>query len=243
MYGRREGMDAMMSSPYTSGMVSQPISVLLVDDNQRFRYGLQTLLDFYGATGTLKCRVVGHAASVDQALRLALEQTPALVLLDLELSQDNGIEFLTKQQTLENRSKVLVLSAHREDEWVFRAMQAGAAGYLFKDHLVNHLWEAITTVMRDQIYLSPEVATSFFRLFHFYSGRSFPTHPPVNLTEREQEVLHWLVQGASNDAIAKHLHITVATVKAHLTGIFEKLGVTSRTQAIVKALKLGLVTA
>jgi DNA-binding NarL/FixJ family response regulator len=136
---------------------------------------------------------------------------------------------------------VLVLSAHREDEWVFRAMQAGASGYVYKDCVASQLCEAIATVMKDKVYLAPEVATSFFRLFHFYAGRSLRAAQTACLSDRERQVLHWLVQGASNEEISQRLYVTVATVKAHLTSIFEKLGVRSRTQAIVKALKMGLV--
>lgn len=220
----------------------QPISILLVDDQHRFRKGLQTLLDFYNNNGAFRFNIVGEAASADQALKLALEQHPALILLDLEIPPSDGISVLLSLGEYSYKGKVLVLSAHREDEWVFRAMQAGANGYVFKDHIASHLCEAIATVMNNEIYLSPEVATHFFRLFHFYAGRSLQASQSLHLTEREREVLHWLVQGASNEEIARHLYITVATVKAHLTAIFEKLKVTSRTQAIVKALKLGLVS-
>jgi len=221
----------------------QPISILLVDDEQRFRQGLRTLLGFYNGNGNLRFDIVGEAASVDQALNLTVEQRPALILLDLELPPSDGVTALIRLGELPYKGKVLVLSAHREDEWVFRAMQAGACGYVFKDRLATQLCEAIATVMRDEVYLSPEVATHFFRLFHFYAGRSLQACQAIHLTEREQEVLNWLVQGASNEEIAQHLYITVATVKAHLTAIFEKLAVNSRTQAIVKALKLGLVCA
>lgn len=222
---------------------SMPISVLLVDDQQAFRRGLRTLLDFYTVSGPLQFTIVGEAASAEQAVKLAIEQHPALVLLDLELAQGDGVSVLTQLELNNYRGKALVLSAHHQDEWIFRAMQAGARGYVCKDQLATQLCEAIATVLRDEVYLAPEIATSFFRLFHFYAGRSLQACQSLHLTEREQEVLHWLVQGASNEAIAKHLHITIATVKAHLTAIFEKLQVTSRTQAIVKALKLGLVTA
>lgn len=221
----------------------QPVSILLVDDEQRFRKGLQTLLDFYNNSGALRFNIVGEAASVDQALTLAVEQHPALILLDLEIPPSDGVTALLRLGEVSYKGKVLVLSAHREDEWVFRAMQAGAYGYVFKDRLANQLCDAIATVMNNEIYLPPEVATHFFRLFHFYAGRSLQASQAFHLTEREREVLHWLVQGASNEEIAQRLYITVATVKAHLTAIFEKLKVTSRTQAIVKALKLGLVCA
>ncbi|CAA9246468.1 Two-component transcriptional response regulator, LuxR family [uncultured Coleofasciculus sp.] len=222
---------------------TRPISIILVDDDQRFRKGLHTLLDFYNTNGTKRFEVVGEAASVDQALNLTIEQHPALILLDLELPPSDGVTALIRLGELQYKGKVLVLSAHHEDEWVFRAMQAGASGYVFKDRIATQLCDAIATILNDEVYLSPEVATHFFRLFHFYAGRSLQAKHTIHLTEREQEVLHWLVQGASNEEIAQHLYITVATVKAHLTAIFEKLKVTSRSQAIVKALKLGLVCA
>lgn len=219
----------------------QTVSVLLVDDEPRFRQGLKTLLDFYSSSRCLNLTVVGEAATVEQALKLAAEQHPTLLLLDLELSGGDGIQVLVKLSELAVRGRTLVLSGHREDEWIFRAMQAGAAGYVVKDQLATELCEAITTVIRGDVYLSPELATRFFRLFHFYAGRTAQACKEIHLTDREQEVLHWLVQGASNEEISARLYITVATVKAHLTAIFEKLSVSSRTQAIVKALKLGLV--
>ncbi|AGY59589.1 response regulator [Gloeobacter kilaueensis] len=224
-------------------MVTAALSILLVDDEQRFRQGLRTLLNFYSSAGPTTFEIVGEAASVEQAMVLVGEQRPALVLLDLELARGDGVALLEQLREGSYHGKVLVLSAHQEDDWVFRAMQAGACGYVFKTHLASQLGEAIATVMRDEIYLPPEVATQFFRLFHYYSGRSLQARSQIHLTEREQEVLYWLVRGASNEEIAKNLYITIATVKAHLTAIFEKLQVTSRTQAIVAALKLGLVQA
>ncbi|AFY42414.1 response regulator transcription factor [Nostoc sp. PCC 7107] len=219
------------------------ISVLLVDDEPHFRKGIRTLLNFYTNSSGLGLNVVGEAASVEQAVKLTAEQHPALILLDLELPPEDGIMALQRLGELSYNGKVLILSAHQQDEWIFRAMQAGACGYVFKDQLATQLCEAITTVINHQVYLPPDVATAFFRLFHYYTGHSLNSnHSSIHLTEREQEVLNWLVQGASNEQIAGNLYITVATVKAHLTAIFDKLSVTSRTQAIVKALKLGLVS-
>lgn len=223
-------------------IATQVVSILLVDDDPKFREGLRTLFNFYSNSGSWRYEIVGEAATVDQAVNLAHQQHPTLILLDLELPQKDGITALLKLRESSQPSKVLVLSAHRQDEWIFRAMQAGARGYLFKDQLVNQLCQAINTIVNNEIYLAPEVTTQFFRMFHFYNGRSFSECKSHALTEREQEVLYWLVQGLSNEEISKHLYVTVATVKAHLTAIFEKLKVTSRTQAIIKALKLGLVS-
>ena len=222
--------------------LSPPLSLLLVDDEPQFRQGLRTLLEFYSFKGLGSVQVVGEAASPSQALKLAVEQHPALMLLDLELAGEDGLSVLLELRERAYAGKILVLSAHREDEAVYRAMQAGANGYVFKQSLASQLCEAIATVMGGEIYLSQEVVTGFFRMFNFYAGHSLQACRQINLTEREQEVLHWLVQGESNEAIANHLYVTVATVKAHLTAIFSKLTVKSRTQAIVKALKLGLVS-
>ncbi|MEM9117478.1 MAG: response regulator transcription factor [Cyanobacteria bacterium P01_F01_bin.56] len=219
-----------------------PISILLVDDNPEFRRGLCTLLDFYCSTSNVQLKVVGQAASATQALSLAKEQKPTLILLDLEMEQSDGIQFLHDYSQIMPNGKVLVLSGHAEDEWVYKAMQAGARGYLVKQHLSTQLYQAIDTVMREQIYLAADIAAGFFRLFHFYSGQSLKTTSTIHLTEREKDVLQCLAEGNSNADIAQRLFLEVGTVKFYLRDIFAKLGVENRTQAALKALKLGIVS-
>lgn len=220
----------------------QLVSIVLVDDQPLFRKGLQTLLKFYSDSGSQRIQIIGEAESINQALKLVTKQNPTLILLNLELSDVNdNLGSLLRCRELFDQTKVLALSAHREDEWIFRVMQAGAKGYVFKHCVAQQLCNAIATVLNDEIYLPPEAATSFFRMFHLHTGRSLQAATKLKFTEREQEVLEWLVQGESNETIAQHLYITVATVKAHLTSIFEKLNVRSRSQAIIKALKLGIV--
>jgi DNA-binding NarL/FixJ family response regulator len=214
------------------------LTVLIVDDDDRFRQGLTTFLSFASVDRSIA--VVGEATHVDRALALAHQQQPDLILLDMELADGNGITTLTKLKNTAYHGKILILSGHQEDEWIFRAMQAGASGYVFKSRVANQLGEAIDTVMRSEIYLPTEVASRFFRLFQAATDCSEQTHQQLHLTEREREVLYWLTQGASNYQISQQLYVTVATVKAHLTSVFEKLNVTSRTQAIVAAVKLGL---
>ncbi|MEM8642849.1 MAG: response regulator transcription factor [Cyanobacteria bacterium P01_G01_bin.54] len=230
-----------MNSVINSVMPSPQVSILLVDDEPRFREGLRTLLTFYAAPHDLNLHIIGEAATVDQTLAIASQRQPQLVLLDLELPTDSGIETLLQLRQQQYTGKVLVLSAHEEEEWIFAAMQAGAQGYVFKEKATRELPPAIQTVMAGQIYLSPDVATCFFRRFQSLSEGTLQSVRALALTEREQEVLHWLVQGESNAAIARRLYVTVATVKAHLTSIFEKLAVRNRSQAIVKAMRLGLV--
>jgi DNA-binding NarL/FixJ family response regulator len=223
--------------------LTRVISVLLVDNEPRFLQGLRTMLDFYNTSGSLQFNVVGEAASWEQAISLTTKQQPSLILLDMDLSPepDEGITLLMKLRRLLYSVKVLVLSAHREDKIIFQAMQAGACGYMLKEQVPSQLHAAITMIVDDKIYLCPEVVTCFFRMFHSYAGQSMKNYNAVNLTNREREVLKLLAEGVCNEKIAQSLYISVATVKAHLTSIFEKLGVKSRTLAIVKALKLGIV--
>jgi DNA-binding NarL/FixJ family response regulator len=214
---------------------------LIVDDDERFRQGLRTLLQWFSSENFCSKIVVEEAALPEEALRATERYRPSLILLDLELPQSSGITVLNKLQDLPFQTKVLILSAHQDEQRVFEAMRMGAGGYVFKSRLSTHLSLAIATVLNGEVYLPPEVATRFFRFFQEQVRHSHVVQRQARLTEREYEVLCWLVKGASNDEIACHLYVTVATVKAHLTAIYEKLQVTSRTQAIVAALKMGLV--
>ncbi|MEH2119259.1 response regulator transcription factor [Nostoc sp.] len=223
--------------------MDQLLPVLLVDDDQDFRQELHILLNFYSNNGQLPLEVVAEAASVDQAVNFATKKQPSLILLDLGLTSGNGIATLMRLKEIGFIGKVLILSNHQEDDAIFIAMQAGAAGYILKNRLVTQLCEAIATALKSEIYLPTEVASGFFRRFWADSEASVLTRQKLQITEREQEVLHWLLQGDSNKKIAKRLYITVATVKAHLTSIFKKLQVTSRTQAVVTAFKFGLILA
>lgn len=230
-----------MSTELPPPSIHASISVVLVDDEPQFRAGLRSLLEFYPLPGNPTIRIVGEAGNLTQALELVEALQPQLVVLDLELPDGTGIEVMVRLREKDYTGQILVLSAHEEAQWVFTAMQAGAKGYVFKETAGAHLATAIQMVMAGQVYLSPEVATCFFERFQFLNQNTLPLVRDLDLTDREQEVLHWLVQGESNSAIAAHLYVTVATVKAHLTSIFEKLAVNNRTQAIVKALRLGLV--
>lgn len=222
--------------------MNKQISILLVDDEERFRQGLRTLLNFY-STSALPISVIGEADCVEQVVKLVIQKNPDLILLDLELVNSDGMTAMERLKDISYSGKVLVLSAHQEDQWIFQAMQKGAAGYVFKSRVANQLCDAINTVLKSEIYLPPEAASGFFRCFQQNANSVYKASSQLHLTEREQEVLQLLTQGASNEEIAKNLYVTVATVKAHLTNIFEKLKVTSRTQAIVAAIKLGLVQA
>ena len=240
----RETVSVPISASFIpSNPQCQTISILLVDDDAQFRQGVRTLIDFCNAKGGHTFTVVGEAISGTQATTLIQQKQPHLVLLDVELSNGHldGLNTLAQLQKDAHHPKVLMMSERQDDHVIFKCMQGGAFGYVSKSHIATQLYDAITTVLSNQIYLAPNSVTSFFRIFHFHAGRSLRACPSVHLSPREHEVLSFLVEGSSNQAIAKALYISVATVKAHLTSIFEKLSVKSRTQAIVAALKLGLV--
>lgn len=225
----------------TSVDQTKPLSTLLVEDDRQFRAGIRTLLSFC----QIQDRVINAIWEADRpalALSLVKQHTPDLILIDMELNEGDGLALLQQLQDSNASSKTLVLSGHQEDYWIYQAMQSGADGYVFKSQVSQQLLDAIASIMQNQIYLPPEVATGFFRRFQ-KTQASLPSQigQPCNLSDREREVLYWLVQGASNEEVAKQLYISVATVKAHLTNIFLKLQVTSRTQAIVAAIKMNLV--
>lgn len=232
-----------MLTQVTQTKKTQTISVLLVDDEQQFRAGVRTFLSC-SQIQDRAIKVIGAADYPALALSLIKQYSPDLILIDMELTEGDGLSLLQQlrdSNTL-SRTRTLVLSSHQEDYWIYQAMQLGANGYVFKSQVSQQLLDAIATVMQNQIYLPSEVATGFFRRFQ-KTQASLPLQlgQPCNLSHRENDVLYWLVQGASNDQIAKQLYITVATVKVHLTNIFLKLQVTSRTQAIVAAIRMNLI--
>ena len=220
---------------------TKTISVLLVNNEQQFRAEVRTFLNC-SQIQDRAIEVIGSANYPALALSLTKQYSPDLILIDMELAQGDGLSLLQQLRENNTSSKTLILSGNREDSWIYQAMQLGTNGYVFKDRVSQQLLDAIATVMQNQIYLPPEVATGFFRKFQkTQASLPFQLGQPCNLSHRENDVLYWLVQGASNDRIAKQLYISVATVKVHLTNIFLKLQVTSRTQAIVAAIRMNLV--
>ena len=223
-------------------------SLMIIDDNREFRDNLKTLLQLYNQNNLLKFKIIADTDSLNKGKILIAKYNPQILLLDLELQQESGLDILKYLSVNHYQTKTLILSGHEEEEMIFKAMYLGAKGYIFKPNVVSQLQEAINTILNFKIYLPPEAATGFFRSFNHYISKFGTLETEIDqhnnyyhLTHREKDVLGYLIQGLSNEEIAQELYVTIATVKAHLGSIFSKFCVKNRTQAIVMALKENIV--
>ena len=215
-----------------------PITILLVDDQPLFRESLHAYLDLQP-----EYRVVGEAADGEEALRLAATLLPQVVLMDMRMPVMDGVEATRRLHASHPACRVIVLTTFDDDEYVFEALRAGAAGYLLKDSQPEKLFEAVQAAARGESFLQPSVAAKvvaeFARMAQQAPARPAPLAEP--LTTRELEILRLLAAGYSNREIAGRLYITEGTVKNHVSDILGKLGVHDRTQAALKARDLGLL--
>ena len=206
------------------------IRILLVDDHTVVRKGLRTFLSY-----DPDLEVVGEAADGAQALSLARELTPDVVLMDLLMPGVDGITATAAIRRELPETEVLALTSVLEDASVVGAVRAGAIGYLLKDTQAEALCQAIKAAAAGQVQLTPKAAA---RLMQAVSS----PESPEALTERETEVLRLLALGYSNKQIAHSLNNTEKTIKTHVSRILSKLGVQSRTQATLYAIRTGLVS-
>lgn len=211
--------------------MTSPIRVLIVDDHEIVREGLETLLS-EEATIT----VVGQASNGAEAVSMAADLRPDVILMDLVMPELNGIEATRRIRAKGMPAHVLVLTSFADDQKVREAIEAGAIGYLLKDVLKADLLRAIQTAAQGKPTLHPEAQSYLMRQV----STPPPPSPPTNLTEREFDVLRLLAQGHSNKEIAAALHLTEGTVKGYVSAILAKLGVADRTQAALYAVKHGL---
>lgn len=207
------------------------IRVLLVDDHQVVRRGLRAFLQLQP-----DIEVVGEVGGGTAAVAAATDARPDVVLMDLVMPEGDGVAAIRALARAAPGARVLVLSSFADDERIFAAMQAGAAGYLLKDVAPDALAEAIREVHRGRPVLHPDVAA---RLMRRVADPAGPATDP--LTPREREVLRLVVEGYANKQIARRLAITEKTVKTHVSSILQKLGVPDRTAAAVLAIRQGLV--
>jgi DNA-binding NarL/FixJ family response regulator len=222
------------------------IRVLLVDDQTLIRQGIRLLLEI-----EVDIQVVGQASNGREALQQVEVLHPDVVLMDVRMPEMDGVA-ATRELALHFPDvKVIILTTFEDDETVFEGLKAGARGYLLKDISSEEMAEAVRKVAAGealiQSRLTRKVLAEFSRLASATDRQSSSKTGtasdalPVQLTEREQEVLQALAHGLSNREIALQLIITEGTVKNHVSSLIEKLGVRDRTQAILKGQELGLI--
>lgn len=204
------------------------ISVLLVDDHPVVRSGLRAVLGAHDALD-----IIGEAATGEEALTLAQHLHPDVVLCDLRLGEGiDGIETTRQLRQLAEPPVVLMLTTFDRDAEILGAIEAGATGYLLKDAAPELIADSIERAVRGDIVLSPDHASRVLQGMR---------NPPPKLTDREIEVLKLLATGSTNKEIARALFVTEATVKSHLSHIFTKLQVDSRSRAVHEARATGII--
>ncbi|RIK29207.1 MAG: DNA-binding response regulator [Anaerolineae bacterium] len=210
------------------------MKILLCDDQAVIRDGLEMLL-----TLEKDMQVIGSASDGAEALELAAQKRPDLILMDLKMPGVNGIEATRQLRAKFPEIKILVLTTYDDDEWLFDAIRAGASGYLLKDTPRQKIIEAIHGTMDGKSFLDPVVAGKLMN--QVVSNQKQPASILAEkLTERELDVLRLLAKGFPNSEIASQLHLSEGTVRNHVSAILEKLGVSDRTQAAVIAIQHGL---
>ena len=208
------------------------ISVLIVDDHAVVRQGLRTFLDLQDGI-----EVVGEAADGGDAVEQAERLAPDVVLMDLAMPGTDGVTAIRALRERVPDARAIALTSYSDDERVFGAVRAGAAGYLLKDADPAELVAGIRTVAAGQGLLSPPVAA---RLLEEIAGGGTAQPDAADLTPREREVLILIARGRSNKRIALELGVAEKTVKTHVGHVLAKLGVTDRTQAALWAVRHGL---
>ena len=210
------------------------IRILIADDSAPFRDGLRGLLQSIDDV-----EVVGEATTGDEAIRLARDLQPDVILMDIQMPGVNGIEATRQIVHTSPHISILMLTMFEDDDSVFAALRAGARGYLLKGALKAEILRAIRSVNSGEAIFGPAIAK---RLMQFFAAPPSPAPPRVfpELTEREREILGLMAQGDSNTEIADRLVLSPKTVRNHISIIFSKLQVADRAQSIIRARDAGL---
>lgn len=207
------------------------VKVVIADDHPLIREGLRRILSL-----SPDIAIAGEAENGERAVELVRKTGADVVLMDVNMPGMNGITACKLIKEEMPGTKIIALTIHDQEEYLFELIRAGVSAYLLKDVSPDRLLETISGVTRGESYISPRLAAKVFREFNRLAGP-----PGTALTGREREILQLLVRGENNKSIAQTLFISEKTVKNHLSNIFQKIGVSDRTQAVLFAIKNKLV--
>lgn len=213
------------------------ITILIADDHAVVREGTRRILEQEPGL-----EVVAEAADGEEAVRLAIELKPDVAIVDISMPNLDGIEATRQIKAQCPSITVLILSAYDDDQFVFSLLEAGAAGYLLKDVRGRELVDAVRAVHAGESVLHPSIARKVLNRFVSSPEKPKKREPIETLSQRERDILRLATRGLSNKDIADQLCLSIRTVQGHLTHIFNKLQVSSRTEAVVRGLKEGWIT-
>lgn len=209
-----------------------PISVLLADDHQVLRDGLKTLLE-----AQPDIRVVGVAADGREAVTNAAELKPDVVVMDISMPDMNGVEAARRIRAAREQTRIVMLSMHSDAEHVYRALEAGATGYLLKNSAGSELVTAVRAVHAGRRYLTEKINEM---VIAGYLGEKRAASPLESLSKRERDILQHIVDGRNNRETAELLHISVKTVETYRSRMLQKLGIKNVTELVKFAITHGL---
>jgi two-component system, NarL family, response regulator DegU len=210
------------------------IRLVLADDHRMLREGLRRSMTEEGFS------VVGEAADGEEAVRLCADLRPDVVLMDVTMPDVDGVQATARIRSANPDSRVVMLTMHADEAVIASAIRAGASGYLVKDCSTDEIAEAVRLAADDEAALSPGLAASMLNEVRKLDDAVAPEAERA-VTKREEEVLQLIADGCSTSEVAQQLYISQKTVKNHLASIYQKLDARDRTQAVLQAVRMGIV--
>jgi DNA-binding NarL/FixJ family response regulator len=210
------------------------VKILIAEDHPITREGIRKLLE-----GEDSLAVIGEASDGEEAVQMVAELEPDVVIMDVAMPRLNGIEATRQIKLIRPATAVLILSAYDDDEYVFGLLEAGAAGYLLKTTSGDELTRAIGAVYKGEPVLDPLITRKVINRFRFPDKMPRAARPAEHLSDREVDIIKLAARGMTNKEIADELHLSRRTVEGNLRSIFNKLGVGSRTEAVLYGLRNG----
>jgi len=210
--------------------------ILIADDHAMLREGMRNLLE-----QEKDFELVGEAIDGEEAVKIAKELKPDIVIMDIVMPKLNGVEATKQIKQASPSTSILILTAYSDIRYIIGLLEVGACGYLLKNSPGKEVVKAIHSVRSGESVLDPEVTRKLVQRLANLSRSEEQRETGGQLTTREIEILNWASRGLSNKEMSEKLFISLRTVKAHMTNIFNKLGCSSRTDAIIKGLKQGYI--